>query len=60
MDHPVELYVRRDAKEKEIDILYAQDKAASELQARSMKTLNKKLAEYQKWKEENKINGIRY
>jgi len=60
MEHDLATYRRRDGWERELDMAKNTAKSAEQYAVKATKAFEKKLKEYQVWKEENKINGINY
>ena len=60
MPSSLRLNLLRDRKETEIDGIYSSIKYAENTRTLYKKTLERTLANYKKWKEENKIEGVKY
>lgn len=60
MEHPVHLYKKRDQKERELTSYETQVDACDQALIKRRALYKVKLENYQKWKEENKINGINF
>ena len=60
MEHGLDTYRRRDGWERELDMAKSTAKSAEQYGVKATKAFEKKLKEYQVWKEEKKINGIHY
>jgi len=60
MVNSLRLNLLRDRKEVEIDGVYNSIKYAEETRVLYKKTLETKLTQYQKWKTDNKMEGVKY
>lgn len=60
MEHDLATYRRRDGWERELDMAKSTAKSATQYAKKAEVAFQKHLADYQLWKEKNKINGINY
>lgn len=60
MDYSLDQFRMRERKEQELKTLQFQAKGGEDMYKRIDKVFNKKLLEYQKWKEDNKMTGLNF
>lgn len=60
MEHTIKDIRKRDHFERELDALQMQLQIADEEKIRRRNSFEKKLQQYQQWKEKIKINGIKF
>ena len=56
----IRLMKQRDSKEREIDALKEQERINKEQIIRTVNLTKRSLTNYQKWKTDNKIEGLKY